>query len=300
MLKAGCLILIVLMLSGCAEQNKPQGPKYHKEPRALKTRTLHLAVHPLHNPAKLAASYQPLVNYLNKQIPDSNFELEASRDYASFETKVTSGSPELLIPNPLQTLRAISSGYSVLATLGSPEDFRGIILVRKDSNISVPADLKGKSVSYPSSTALAACIMPKLFLHKHGLDVTKDIDNRYVGSQESVIWNVYQKFSTAGGTWPIPWRIFQKEHPAEASQMKAIWETTHLINNSFMIRSDIPDGLKSRIQKLLVHLEQSEEGRKILEDMGADRFRPATNSDYDQVRRYLSDYEREVGPVEGM
>lgn len=51
----------------------------------------------------------------------------------------------------------------MIAMAGDPKDFKGIFLVRIDSGIKVPADLKGKAVSYPSPTALAACIMPQYF-----------------------------------------------------------------------------------------------------------------------------------------
>jgi len=69
--------------------------------------------------------------------------------------------------------------------MGDDENFRGIILVRKDSAIENVADLKGKAVSYPAPTALAAAMMPQYYLQTHGLDVMNDLDNRYVGSQAS-------------------------------------------------------------------------------------------------------------------
>ena len=86
-------------------------------------------------------------------------------------------------------------------------------MVRRDSGIKQPADLKGQGGGLPSPTALAAAIMPQWFLHQHGVNVNRDIENRYVGSQESAIMNVYLGQTAAGATWPPPWRLFQKDRP---------------------------------------------------------------------------------------
>ena len=192
----------------------------------------------------------------------------------------------------------MKAGYTVIATAGDPEDFKGIFIVRKDSNIKRPSDLKGKAVSYPSPTALAACIMPQYFLHTHGINVNSDIDNRYVGSQESSIINVYAKKTAAGATWPPPWRAFQKAYPEEAAELRVVWETPPLINNSVMIRNDIPVALREQVLKLLAGLHESAEGKAILEGMGTSRFIPATDRGYDLVRSYVERFEKEVRKVE--
>ena len=290
--------LMISMLIGCSPSEQAvSGPVYSQNPRTVTAAVYPFAVHPLLNPTKLNEAYNPLIQYLNRQLPGSRFELEASRDYGAFEGKVESGKPALLLPNPWQTLQAMGAGYTVLAIAGDPQEFKGIFLVRKDSGIRHPADLKGKTVCYPSHTALAACIMPQYYLYQQGVDVHKDIKNSYVGTHDSVIMNVFQGNAAAGGTWPPPWRAFQKEHPAEAAQLELIWETPSLINNSVMVRRDLPPQLQNRIKAALVQLDSSQEGRDILAGMGIDRFRAATDRDYEVVRRYVNRFEKNVRPV---
>jgi len=181
------VLALTLMISGCNPGAKGTGPKYGDSPASQTTPVYYFAVHALHNPAKLMQVYQPLMDYLNGKLKGARLILEASRDYANFEEKYREREPAFLLPNPWQTLQAMNSGYSVIAMAGEPNDFKGIFIVRKDGGINQPADLKGKAVSYPSSTALAACIMPQYFLDDHGINVNRDIENRYVGSQESSI-----------------------------------------------------------------------------------------------------------------
>ncbi len=292
------LPLVALLLGGCEPPPADKPLQYSTAPAGVSVPVYRLAVHPLHNPQLLAEAYQPLIDRLNGQLAGARIELEASRDYQAYEEKFRARGPEILLPNPWQTLQAMKVGYRVIAMAGDAEDFKGIFIVRKDSGIKTPADLKGKTVSYPSPTALAACIMPQYFLHRQGIDVNKDIQNAYVGSQESSIMNAYLGKSAAGATWPPPWRLFQRDHPAEAEQLELIWETPPLLNNSVMLRDDVPAAVGEVIRKILLDLAQTPEGQKILAGMATARFHAADDASYAKVRDYVATFEREVRPAE--
>ena len=290
-------LLVLALLTAC--QPPPADPplQYSSSPARAAVPTYRLAIHPLYNPQKLSQAYQPLVEHLNRQLQGAQIELEASRDYAAFEQKYGERLPAILLPNPWQTLQAIKRGYRVIAMAGDAGDFKGIIIVRKDSGIGQPADLKGKVVSYPSPTALAAAIMPQYYLHSRGLDVNRDIRNIYVGSQESSIMNVYLGQAAAGATWPPPWRLFQIDHPTEAAQLHVIWETPALVNNSVMVRDDVPPSVREQLTTALLALAQTAQGRTILAGMETARFSLATDASYDLVADYIRRFETEVRPV---
>lgn len=292
------IMLATLFLAACGkDESEPQPLQYTSQGGDGLT-VYRLAIHPLHNPRKLSEAYQPLIDYLNRHLQGVKIELESSRDYQAYEEKFRTRNPDLLLPNPWHTLEAIKKGYHVIAMAGDAADFKGVFIVRKDGGIKNPLDLKGKMVSYPSPTALAACILPQYYLHTHGIDVNRDIENVYVGSQESSIMNVYLGKTAAGVTWPPPWRLFQRDHPHEAEQLELIWETPSLMNNSFMVRDDFPVDIREKISRLLYGLDQTEEGRAILANMETARFHPADDASYEPVRDYISRFEREVRPVE--
>jgi phosphonate transport system substrate-binding protein len=217
------LLLTILFAVACDSSGPPtSGPAYGSGAAGTATPLYHLAIHPLHNPKKMAEAYQPLIEYFNNNIPEASFVLGASRDYQAYERKFRARTSAFLPPNPWHTLEAIKMGYRVIAMAGDAEDFKGIFIVRKDSDIQKPVELKGKVVSYPSHIALAACIISQHFLHQQGLNVNQDITNIYVGSQKSSIMNAYLGKSAAGATWPPPWRLFQKDHPTETVQLGLI------------------------------------------------------------------------------
>ena len=291
------LVPVLWLLASCEDRSSSQqGPKYEDAPNSEK-QVYGFAVHPLHNPRKLTEAYQPLIDYLNRHLTGVMLSLEASRDFSVYEERIRTGTADFLLPNPWQTLQAMEHGYSVVAMVGDAKDFKGVIIVRKDSAIKTPADLRGKAVSYPSPTALAACIMPQFYLHQNGVDINRDIENLYVGSQASSMMSVLLEESAAGAAWIASWRAFQKHRPQEASQLKAIWETEPLLNNSIMARNDVPAELTEKIQTLLIDLKENAEGRKILARLGAAQIHSADNNSYGPVRTFIQRFEQQVRPV---
>lgn len=288
---------MLLALGGCdAKQPAAYQPSFGTEPPHHHTVYL-FGVHPLHNPEHLFQVYQPMVDYINRRLRGGRLQLEASRNYAAYDEKLFGGRFHFSLPNPYQTIEALKHGYRVFGKMGDDLNFRGILLVRKDGGIDKPSDLKGKAVSYPAPTALAATMMPQWYLHTHGIDVMRDLDNRYVGSQESSIMNVFLGETAAGATWPPPWRAFAKERPDVAAQLEVRWETEPLINNGLVVRKDVPEAIVAQVGEAIFHLHTHDEGRTILAAMELSRYEPATNDDYRKVTAFLERFEREVRPA---
>ncbi|MDD4978313.1 MAG: phosphate/phosphite/phosphonate ABC transporter substrate-binding protein [Gallionella sp.] len=295
--RLGLLIVILLTVSCDKQDESTYQPTFSKAPSSTSLEYI-VGIHPLHNPQKLFEVYGPIVDHLNAKIPNVHFHLEASRNYEEFDKKLYSGYFDFAMPNPYQTVRSLKKGYVVFGKMGDDAEFRGIILVRKDSRIRSVADLKGKKVSYPSITALAATMMPQYYLHTHGLDVNRDIENVYVGSQESSIMNVYLGQVSAGATWPVPWKAFVREHPDKASQLEVKWQTEPLLNNGWVVRKDVPADMLQKVSSTLFQLNNSEDGRKMLERLPISRFEKANNATYKPVEDYLERFSKVVRPIE--
>lgn len=290
-------VLILFLLAGCKEKNKNTGPVYGTK-STVSVNEYRFAIPEFSNPADVISTYQPLIDYLNKNTKNAKFILETSKNYASFESKYKNGGPEFIRPNPWQTIQAIQFGYDVILTAGDPDEFKGILVVRKDGGINKPSDLIGKTISYSSPTAMAATVMTQYFLYKNGINVNRDIKNIYVGSHESALLNVYLKNTAAAGSTLIPWNDFQRDHPAEAAELKVAWETESLIMGSVMIRKDIDSVIRRQVTDCLLKLPETEEGRKILFTIHTKYFLAATNKDYDVVKQYVQRFEKEVRKIE--
>ncbi len=289
--------LVLLLLYGCSkpptERYAPQFSDTSPHPEALYL----FGVHPLHNPQRLFEVFGPLTRYLSEQIPGVRFRLEASRNYAAFDEKLNAGRLHFALPNPYQTINAEDRGYRIFAKMGDDENFRGILLVRKDSGIERLEQLRGQAVSYPAPTALAATMLPQYYLQSHGIQVQSELENRYVGSQESSIMNVYHGQVAAGATWPPPWRALSRERPELAEALEVRWQTESLPNNGLVVLPEVPEWVVARVRDLLLGLHESEEGRAILERMELSRFEAADSETYRPVRQFIERFAREVRPL---
>ncbi len=272
-------------------------PSYTKAPGRTNS-TYILGVHPLHNPKRLHAIFGPIADYLSAEIPGATFKLEGARDYAAYDAKLYARRFHFALPNPYQTVNALRHGYRVFGKMGDDQNFRGIILVRKDAAINSVADLNGKAISFPAPTALAATMMPQQYLVDQGLNVMRDVDIRYVGSQESSIMNVYLGNVSAAATWPPPWRALAKERPEIKDALQVKWSTSALPNNGLVVRDDVPDEITKQVAKLLFSLHTHPQGQALLEPMELSRFEVATDDTYDPVIRFLKTFDKMVRPIE--
>jgi phosphonate transport system substrate-binding protein len=139
--------------------------------------------------------------------------------------------------------------------------------------------------------------MPQYYLQTHGLDVMKDLENRYVGSQESSVMNVFLKDTVAGATWPPPWNALVKERPELAEQMEIKWQTEPLPNNGLVARNDMDAALVERVAGLLTTMHNSAEGKVMLERMELSRFERATDASYKPVIDFVEVFSKTVRKV---
>ena len=293
-----CVIFITLMTACSSNEDEDSyQPSFTSEIGSHTDVEYIFGVHPLHNPQRLHEVFSPLMDYLSSHIMGASFKLEASRNYATYDKKLYAQKFDFALPNPFQTVNSLKKGYKVFGKMGDDHNFRGIILVRKDSKIKSIKDLKGKVVSYPAPTALAATMMPQYYIQTHGLNVMEDIDNRYVGSQESSIMNVFLKHSSAGATWPLPWFSLSRERPELKEQLEIKWQTDPLPNNGLVVKQGIPEKVVSEVSSLLFNLHLNAEGKLILERMELSSFKQANDSTYHPVNKFLEKFSKEVRSI---
>lgn len=294
---AAGLFALSLFFSGHA------GPEYKPEysenpPEAQSAAEFVFGIYPVHNPERMFAIYGPIIAYVNARIPDISIRMELSRNYDEFEKKIRSRAFSFALANSYHSLFAPKRGYNVFGKMADDANYYGVILVRRDGRIHDVASLKGKKVSYPAPTALASSMMTQYFLHTHGLDVNRDIENVYVGSQESSILNVYHGLVAAASTWYLPWMKFQEQHPDMAGELVVKWKTDTLPANGLMARDDVPAAIVEKVASVLFSMNGNEEGRKLLDAIPLSRFEPATVEAYAPMREFARRFSAEIRQVD--
>jgi phosphonate transport system substrate-binding protein len=282
-----CLLALVAGTAG-AQGYKPSGSPAPQD-------ALLVGIHPYTNPQDLFEAYDPLLRYLERKIPGTRFQLETARDYPDYEAKLAARRFHFALPNPAQAVVSLGHGYRVIAKMTPDEDFRGLIVARADRAVATPRELAGKSLCFPSPTAVAGTMLPLLYLHDHGLDVNNDVQIRHVGSQFSSIVNAHSGEFAACGSTSRFWRVWSRDNPDKAKEMKVLWRTASVPHNAFVARGDVPPGLAQRVAEALVGMARDAELDQSQFRLDQQHFEPASDATYKPMRQFLRRYDQAVG-----
>lgn len=290
-----CVLLAATLLCGCGKQapDAVYAPKFAAPAAKAKVAEYPFAVTPMSNIRDIYDVFQPILDHLNANLPDARLVLEVPLGLAEHERQLQARAYAFALSNPHHTWRAAQrDGYRIFAKMGNDDAFRGIWIVRRDGGIGALTDLKGRKVSFPPRSALAATMMTQMQLKQAGVDPARDIDAIYVGSQHASIMAAFQKTAAAGATWPLAWASFQRMYPDQAAELDARFPTGALVNQGILARDDVPPDLVRRVGELMVAMNQTDQGRALLARVPMTGFEMAGPAQYDVVRVFMEEHQK--------
>lgn len=292
----GILMLAVALLASCgkAPPEATYAPALAAPPVTGKVTEYSFGVTPMSDFRDVYDVFQPIIERLNAGLPPATrLVLEVPRGLAEHGQQLQSRRFAFALSNPYHSWRAVQQGgYRIFAKMGDDSAFRGVWVVRRDSALRTLADFKGKRLSFPPRSALAATMMTQLQLKQHGIDPASDAVSTYVGSQHSAIMQVATGQADAGATWPLAWTTFQRVQPEQARGLEVRFRTAPLINQGIVARADLPPELVQRVAELMMAMNQDAKGRALLAAVPIVAFEGATDAQYDVVRSFMDEYKK--------
>jgi phosphonate transport system substrate-binding protein len=132
-------------------------------------------------------------------------------------------------------------------------------------------------LAFPAPAAFAATILPRGELAANG----NKVEPKYVSSHDSVYRAVAQGLYPAGGG---VMRTFLSVDEDISDQLRVLWTTEGYTPHAIAVSPTLPHEVRSRLQSALIAMEQSEEGRSLLDKLKIKGFEAARNEDWDDVR----------------
>ncbi|MEO8173221.1 MAG: phosphate/phosphite/phosphonate ABC transporter substrate-binding protein [Sediminibacterium sp.] len=241
--------------------------------------------------------YFEFCQYLNKRLPESiRIQVVATHGLADFIQKISKKKFAIALISGEVAVQNLKNAYSVVAKYENDDDYRGVIITRKDVSIKRVSDLKGKTIACPGPDVLAGTKLPLYYLATHGLDLNKDLLITHVASFESVYMNVYLRKSYAGTSLLSRWKNFAKTKPEIAEALTSQFVTETLPNIAMVIRNDIPKETQTKLLDLIFDMNKNPEGQKIFAEIGMTGFQKANADTYKSVAVFLDKY-RKIAPV---
>ena len=170
--------------------------------------------------------------------------------------------------------------------------FYGVFITRSDSGINSIKDLKGKKFAFGDPISTSGHIFPKMELLKNGINPETDFENViFAGSHDATVLAVFHKKVDAGATYSDDidgkkgsWVRYLK--PNELSQIKIIGKPMPIPADNICVRSDLDPEITKKLAKTMIDFSNTKAGSSLMQKLYKfDGYMPATDKDYDSVRK---------------
>jgi phosphonate transport system substrate-binding protein len=286
------------LLAGCTRQPAEYTPLYGSSPIVPNTIPQYsFGVPAIRHTRSLWDSYAKLIDALNRASAGFALKMESAQTPDTYDAKLRAGAFDFALVDPYQVLVAENLGYTVIARTGRSDRISGVIVTDRQGDIHRVADLRGRSIAFTNSTALAATLLNELGLLESGLNVRKTAVVLYTHSPETSLLSVAIKRVDAAAVSLVDWETFRRDHPQSASLLTVLWQSDNLSGPAVMVSGSVPLAHSRSLQAALVQLGAQANGREALHRAGISEFEPGDSVSYDDVWDFLQRYRRVLGPL---
>jgi len=289
---AGCFILLFAFSSlSCGQKedikkvdlNKIEEIKdLNQEPLRIK-----IGLIPEQDIHKMAARYEPLTGYLSKKM-----NLKVTLVYLDSYSEVC----DKFIYKQLDAAFFGSFSYALthakagVQPIARPDyqgtsTYRGLILVRQDSNIKNIQDMKAKRLALVHQATYAGYLYPLRYFKEHGVKNLETYFSKitFEGSHDKAIFAVLRGEADIAMPKDLIYQRVIKENPELEKKLVVLASSDPVPSNALCVSRELDPALKNKLREILLNLNNDPQAKPILESLGATRFIETKDEDY----RYL-------------
>ena len=270
-------LLLVFALVGCSEKDN-----------ARTVKSLNIAVVPQQNKLTQRKIYEPLINHINEHtgipitllIPDSYEQL--------LEWFVNRKVDMAMFGGVTYVQAHLKAGAYPLVMRDVDSRFKSVVLVASKSSAKSLTDLKDASFVFGSRLSTSGHFMPRHFFEgKNILPETFFSKIDFSGAHDRTAEWVRDGKADAGVlNSSIAYQMFLDGRISK-EKIKVLWESPPYSDYVWAIQSDIDDKQKTIIRDAFLHMNHNGEDKKILEDLGAKYFIPASHNDFVELEKVI-------------
>ncbi len=166
--------------------------------------------------------------------------------------------------------------------------YHGLVFVRRDSGIRSGGDMEGRSFAFVDKATTAGWLLPMHYFLEQGIDDHESWlgEIYFAGTHEGAIHDVLDKKADIGAAKNTVFDRLASEEPRISEELMILATSPNVPANALLVRGDLDAALITKLRETLLKLDQTEEGRVLLEEFGAARFIPTTWEDYGVVYEF--------------
>jgi phosphonate transport system substrate-binding protein len=256
-------------------------------PAARAEDALVMGVFPRLNASETTTRYAPLADYVSERL-GRKVSLVTSKDFEAFWRGIEEQRYDIVQYNQYHYIRSAKT-YQVIAhnkEFGK-STLAGVLYVRKDSNITGLAQLRGRTVLFGGGEdAMIGYIAPVYMMLQAGLK-KEEFKSRFAVNPLNSVIGVYHKQADAAGSGDGAIEQPALKNAINTNELTVLAVSEQLLHLPWAVKRTMPARLRESIQSVLVNLENSEAGKKVLKSAVLTGIGKAEDKDYDPHRKMV-------------
>ncbi len=273
---------VAAVLMGCSPQGSTSSTtdSSTSEPTTASTGTETIIIADIsNNPAKKIKRYQPLADYLAANLGEFNIgvgEVKVASDMPTMIQWLKNGEVDLYFDSPYPAMYiSDQSGAEIILRRwkGGRADYYTVFFTMKDREINSLEDLQGKLIAFDEVSSTSGYMLPMAYLQNANLEtlektsVSEGIADNEIGyifsddDENTIQWVISGKVDAGA----VDIGTFLEIPEANREAMKVLAETDKVARHVVMIKPGIDPKKLEAIKAILLEMDQTEEGKAVLE-----------------------------------
>ena len=243
---------------------------------------LQMGILPYLSNERLFETFLPLKDYLETQL-ERRIVMSTAPDFKTYVQRAARGDYDIYYTAPHFALLAeTEQGYRRVSRFTRELD--GVVVVRRDSAVQRPEDLRGRLVITPAALAITSMLGEQL-LREHGLMPGKDYQLLRTTSHDNAILTVYRRAADAA---IIAAGAFEGS-PAEIKQgLRILAKTSQVPHTMFMAHPRMPLKEYQRLKRALLAYARDGSGKKFFNSTAFGDMGPISDADMERLRPFIA------------
>lgn len=288
------LLLALFVASGCVSPRPIERVSLQDvtPPDAIPAQTIperapiRVAAASIISPQETVRTYGAFFQYLERKV-GRPVEVVQRKTYEETYDLLRLGSLEVaMVCTYVYALAHEEIGLEVLGApeVGGKAQYQSYVIVKSDSGLAQFSDLKDRRFAYTDPLSTSGYVYPLARIKALGKEPGSFFSFiTYTYSHDNSIQAVSEGLVDGAAVDSLVYDHWVRLNPELGAKLRIIERSEPLPSPPVAVTKTLDPKLRESIRQAILHMHEDEEGRKILDSLGVDRYVPQDDSQYDIV-----------------